>query len=745
MTLAPTRREFLKAACAGTVLSAGHNHVAIDASDSQMFTKGSRGIYAAKSVGQIKLGNRHIEYGFDLVSGALTYIENKVTKRILDIPAEAAAPVRVWCGKRDGSDEGQAAISKSEPRKLNYVVSESADAVALTLAWSDLTFGKEPSGIAVACIFTLSPDAGFIRVRTILENRGHHWITGLFLGLEGITINSNPAAERLVVGDVSGKPYLNPRQGLPEAKGYMKVPAGRRSFSIPPTVPSNMVLSWIDYSDAGTGFGTGYLNGIEIDMVGHVESQPSGLALGWRLFRLEGSRGFMWGYNGERQIYPLAPGEQFNSDEFFLLLHDGDWHKTMDVYQQLYQTTFKDDFLDWEKTSPAVRKCDIVLNTFIAWGNPSKDPKQAYDYPNGHIISRFSDIPVAVDKAVKALEADPKNIIVNVLGTATEWGIYKMPDHFPMVKEAGGQEAAGDMCRKLRELGVAGITMYAHPCFMHRQARNYVPAADTDMNYPHMDWHTSMGGIACIAAEEWYELWVKKIYPQYGAMGVNALYFDEGFGHQFICRKPEHCHGPSALGILTAQSRGATRLYRAWRSAGGANFFLCCESGSDVQARWIDLWQFTPTEALRYTHPDKLMMLGPNKSDPWASVARAWIFGCPLLVAPLSTPWEQTHLDGELLQALRQFVALRRELRKKNAPGYPQRFRDNLGLSVPPDLSAKVYADGTGVTVAYFAPKSVEGEVAVDGMPLGLPGMRTVRRTLKVSPKEMGYLIIPAR
>jgi hypothetical protein len=385
-----------------------------------------------------------------------------------------------------------------------------------------------------------------------------------------------------------------------------------------------------------------------------------------------------------------------------------------------------------------------VLNTFIAWGNPSKDSKKAYDYPGGHVISRFADIPVAVDTALKALDAIPENIIVNVLGTATEWGIYRMPDHFPMVREAGGQEAAVDMCRKLRELGVAGITMYAHPYFMHRQARNYIAAADTGMNYPHMDWHTSMGGIACIAAEEWYDLWTKEIYPQFAAMGVNSLYFDEGFGHQFICCKPEHCHGSSALGVLTAQSRGATRLYRAWRTWGGPDFFLSCESGSDVQARWIDMWQFVPTEVLRYTHPDKLMMLGPNRADPWASVARAWIFGCPLLVAPLSTPWEQTHLEGELLQALRKFVALRGELRKRKAPGYPQRFRDNLGLSVPPDLSAKVYADGTGVTVVYFAPKSFEGEVAVNGMPLGLPGMRTVRRTLKVPQKEMGYLIIPA-
>jgi hypothetical protein len=745
MTSAPTRREFLKVATAGTVLSAGTNHAAVNASAAQFLTQASRGSYAAKSDGQIKLGNRHVEYGFDLASGALTYIESKASKRRLELPEEAAAPVRIWCGKRDGSDEVQAVISRSVPRSLSYVVSESEIGIALAFEWKDLLVGKESTGVAAACTFTLSADAGFVRVKTLLENRGHLWITGLFLGLEGIALSSNPESESLMVGDIPGKPYVNPRNGLKEAKAYVKIPAGKRSFSIPPTIPSSLVLSWMDLSDGRSGFGTGYLNRTEIDMVGHVESQPIGLALGWRLFRLEGSRGFMWGYTGEKQIYPLAPGEHFISDEMFLDLHEGDWHKTADVYRQLYQIAFKDDFLDWERTSIVVRNCDIMLNTFVAWGDPSKDPKQAYDYPRGHVINRFADITVAVDKALKALEAAPENIIVNILGTATEWGIYKMPDHFPMVKEAGGQEAAEVMCRQLRNSGVAGISMYAHTSFMHRQASNYIAAADTGMNYPHMDWHTSMGGIACIAAEEWYDLWTKKIYPQFAAMGVNALYFDEGFGHQFICRKPEHSHGSSAMGVLTAQARGATRLYRAWHASGGPSAYLCCEGGSDLQARWIDLWQFAPTEVLRYTHPDKMMKMGPEKADPRASVARAWMFGCPLLIAPLSTPWGPNQLEGELLDALRRFVALRRELRKIKAPGYPHRFRDNLGLNVPPDLKAKVYADPTGVTVAYFAPKSCDCEVVVNGIPLGLPEMKTQRRTLKAAQNEMGYLILPAK
>ena len=113
-------------------------------------------------------------------------------------------------------------------------------------------------------------------------------------------------------------------------------------------------------------------------------------------------------------------------------------------------------------------------------------------------------------------------------------------------------------------------------------------------------------------------------------MGVNGLYFDEGFGHQFLAINQR---GRSSVELLTEQSRGATALYRSWRSAIGPNAFLSCESGSDVQARWIDLWHFgRPAVHLRYTHPDKLIKVQISRKELRQSVADAFLMGCPLLV-----------------------------------------------------------------------------------------------------------------
>jgi hypothetical protein len=691
---------------------------------------------------EVILGNGVLRLTFDRASGALVRLENRPARKLLAIAPSAAAPVRLWLGSRTQPDEAVLTLARSVSRKCDWQTVELDGDLSIVVRYEDLTHAGRGTGIALTQTYTISPKSDFVRLQTTIENQGAWWITGVFLGLESLSLNAEAARERLVTGGVSSAPIMDPRHAIPAGSAYVKYPARRRSFSVPPTVPTSLMLTWMDYSDDQWGLGTCYLDRSDMDLVGDVRAETDGLALGWRLFRLEGTRAFMSGINGTKQIYPLAPGEQFISDEWMLVLHAGDWHKTASAYRKRYEVVFRNDFLDWEHTSPAVRAADIVLNHQIAWGNPSSDKSRAYAYPNGHVIHRFDEIAPLTRKAIDALDVRPQNVIVNTLGTATDWGIYKMPDYFPMVEQAGGQAAAEQMARDLEAIGVAGICCYAHPYFMHRHAHNYLPAADTGWNYPHQDWHTSMGGIACIAESSWYQLWVEKIFPRYAAMGIRGLYFDEGFGHQFICTHPEHSHGGSSISILTAQSRGATRLYRAFHSVVGPKSFLCCESGSDVQARFIDLWHFNPTEVLRFTHPDKLMKATVNPKRITESIADALLFGCPLIVMPFPDGRPDI-LHGEMLDSLRRFVALRRQLREAKAPGYPQGFCDTTGLSVPDgQLRAKVFKGQSGATVVYFAREAFEGEVVLETAQLGMRGLGRVRRRIKIAAKQMGYEVI---
>ncbi|MFB3905794.1 MAG: hypothetical protein ACE15E_20285 [Acidobacteriota bacterium] len=655
----------------------------------------------SKASAGFRLANSRIELVFDEASGALVSLADKAGKTRIQPPGSAASPLRVRLGKRDGSVVHDLAVCRDVQRRVEMERSSGADRETLVLRFPDLKDANAVTGLEVSCAYTLAPDQNYLRVRTALNNRSRYWVNWLFLGLE----------------------------------------AGRRSFSIPPTMPTGMVFGWMDFASPSAGIGTGYLDRGELDMVGHVEASALGLNLGWRLFCLEGSRAFMWGYNGSQQVYALGPGEQFVSDEWLLVLHNGDWRETAQAYRSRYDHVFAEDFLDWQRTAEPVRSCDIVLNSHVAWGDPPKDRGKAYDYPNGKVVNRFADLPALVKEAVARLDIEPQSVILNVLGTGTTWGIYKMPDHLPMCPEAGGQEAADEAFRKIRELGIAGITLYAHPYFLHREATNCVPAADTRMNYPHRDWHTSLGGIACMAVPEWHQLWAEKIYPGFVRSGIAAMYFDEGFGHQFICTKAEHDHGNSALSALSAQSRGATRLYRTWREMAGPNAFLSCEGGSDVQARWIDLWHLPIIDTLRFTHPDKMSMAGVDAGNIRTSVAQAFLMGCPILVAPFPSPYASEKLEGEMLAALRDFVAARRRLRESRSPGYPFGFQDTLGLEIRPDgAQAKVYASGDGVTVVYFTPQAFEGEVRFDGKRLGWPKDRVQPLSLKTKAGEMGFL-----
>ena len=66
-----------------------------------------------------------------------------------------------------------------------------------------------------------------------------------------------------------------------------------------------------------------------------------------------------------------------------------------------------------------------------------------------------------------------------------------------------------------------------------------------------------------------------------------------------------HLHGTSAESILTAQSRGALRIFRECRRAFSEGY-LESEGGSDVGARYFDLWEAggkSPFEIVRYITP----------------------------------------------------------------------------------------------------------------------------------------------
>lgn len=161
------------------------------------------------------------------------------------------------------------------------------------------------------------------------------------------------------------------------------------------------------------------------------------------------------------------------------------------------------------------------------------------------------------------------------------------------------------------------------------------------------------------------------------------------------------------------------------------------EGGSDVGARYFDLWEAggkSPFEIVRYTHPDKLIVLFASDAE---DINRAFIYGMVVLrgVDALTPP--------EMVDAVRKYVELRRQIRERKAPGYPYGFRDDRGLSIStPSVVAKVFSDSRGITVTYYATEAASTELSINGQMLGQPRIGLRRHVLKLEAQQAGYFIL---
>lgn len=682
--------------------------------------------------GTLVLANDMVEYSFDLRSGAFNSISHKYLKQTVTVGENVAAPVHIWIGTPTEPDSRQAWISRENSRLTHHREFTDSEGVTAEFVWDNLLDKDQtPTGITVRQFYTLSSGSEFLRVRTHIVN-GADQITGLCLGIQDLSLNADPLTETFVAPTGGmGEKWTNPRSSWGDQS---------KVFSVPPTAPAGLVCTWLDLSAAVYGFGTGYLNRRGMDMIGEATLGNTTASLVWRMFRLRGGWAFMDNINGPDQLYPLRPGEEFCTDEWFLGLHAGDWHETARYYREAYERVFQGDFLPWAQVSPVARNADVILDITAAWGVTSKD--NVYDLTRGTVRNRFVDIPQKAQSLIDEVGVTPNNMLVVILGEATHWGIYMLPDYFPVNEEAGGPAGFGQMIHRLRnDMGIAGVHVYAHAAFNHPKAKNYVAEADTGWHANLYSNYDFLGTIACMDDLAWWELWKSTLIPEFVASGVNGIEFDEGFGHHFICSKPGHVHGSSAESVLTGQPRGALRIFRECRRALGQSGFLECEGGSDVQGRYFDLWegQGKSAEVVRYTHPDKLLVAFTRDAE---DVNRAFVYGNVVLCSEQGDG-TASEKEKQKLEAVRQFVVLRREIREKAAPGYPYGFRDEQGLSkVPPGLVAKAFSDPRGITVTYYAKHHVSGELRIDGKLLGHPRIRSYRHQVELEPGQAGYMAI---
>jgi len=433
----------------------------------------------------------------------------------------------------------------------------------------------------------------------------------------------------------------------------------------------------------------------------------------------------------------LEPGKEYETDDWLLAPHEGDWHRMADIYRGEYERVFDGDYLTWHDTAPAVRTMDYYMLSSLQ-------------------LKPFAGVPEGVRRYADTIDLHPENLGLLLWGSSRNFPRH-MPDHLPCSESSGGDAGARAMCRDLHGMGTQAVLFYAHLYYNHPKARDYVAEADTGCDKT-SGAPMEFGNLACPDTPAWQRLWVDTYAPGYAALGADGVTLDQGPTQYIVCPRDDHPHGADAVKRLRAHVNGIDHIIRGVRGAFDGRGMVATEVGSDIQARHVDLWQasgmgfYSPgglprTEIVRYTFPYRMALTGsddPTQLTP-EMVNEVLINGFVMFLGVQVRT--ETMVDdaakAPLRNVLRQYSRLRRAMRARKAPGYPEGFRDSDGLTVSdPAILARVYRGARGITVVYCANQAARGTITIDPAALGIGGEPPHRIEVALGDYEAGYKVL---
>ena len=692
------------------------------------------------------IGNEKVELKLDGRTGFVRDIFSKETGLHHKSERSGIWPFGLRMGDGYAPDLLRVQVDDSDAcadQEMRYELASADGVQTLRMVYDNmLTTGGARSGIRLTVHITLGDEDDYFLIAADVENHGKYDITKIFSGWGGLVAGDDRAREHFAVPDWSmGTIWDNPCDMFPdrEAFGYPIYGSG-----------GSMSAGWMDlYGDEG-GIGIGYINRQELTMFFHAHGCPripnqlggpveEGLAFNWQLLNLHHDK-TIEAIATVGGAYPIRPGESFRTDAWILAPHKGDWHRMADIYRCEYEKAFAGDYRTWANTNAEAKQIDLTVFQTV---HVKEQGPQA-----------FRTVPPAVENVIERSGIAPENLMVSILAFWQEAPLY-FPDHFPCGREnieqaiAEFTKAVGD----IRGMDVQTVMLLTHLFYNHPKARDYVPEAETDYDHQNVFWN-NIGHVACVEQPAWQELWRSSYIPGYESVGVSGVMLDQGPVAHLICTNPDHAHGRDTVKMLSSFSRGTDMQIKAFREGfSKRGCFLWSECSGDLPTRNVDMWsagdevppdRVNPRqvmEIVRYTFPWRLSSYTAFKEN-WTTtdvnecLVNAYVLG-GYFGFEVSKLW-----PAELDDAIARYIRLRKDLRDKSAPGYPQGFRDTVGLSVgDPNLVARVYVGEGGLTVVYYATEDVSTVIEID---TGILGLRAGTECLSVSLKknEAGYGIV---
>ena len=502
--------------------------------------RGRRTCYLLTEPAALRLGNELVELEIQRPTGFFREFRNKRTKAIHRVPDEAVWPFGVRTGSSDISKRSMEIRPDGIQQMRHRVLfDEQTGRLTLEMLYPDLRDNKTgtASGIELKVEISLEPSSNYFQVRGGLLNRGSEAITGL---------------------DAWRGEALSPGDGTP---GRLLIPHGVNSpseeqLSNGLTLPSPSIflsIAWGDISGRQGGMGIGYLNRQDVQAAVHVRKGKKFSEVSWSFFDLEAIAS-RFALHRQPAIYPVEPGERFETDEWFIVLHDGDWHKTADAYRQRYEEVFKGDYLTWDQTSEQAKRVDLwagmKTNNWWPWTPKSMPEGFRYD----------THMPDAMTALCRQLDARPSQVAVSVMQTQLG-SANPLPDFHKCAEYAGGCEAYARMAERLRNEGYPVVLSYVYFWDQKPEAVTFDPDGAAGIPAANLVQTEKL----CLDNAAVLKQWRNTIIPGMARLTANAVYFDMGSAFSRLCERPDHFHGSHPLGILTTGFRQINRLVQEFR------------------------------------------------------------------------------------------------------------------------------------------------------------------------------------
>ncbi len=517
--------------------------------------------------------------------------------------------------------------------------------------------------------------------------------------INGVWFGENWESDTLVYPHYAGLKIVNPVKTLAQQSsqidwawqnyrytyltGTMAQPAAEGGYALEGSYTGTISMKWLDYSgqDSGLYFAC---------------HDPALQVCSLRAHTFgPGSPGMSFSFS-----HPvcLRSGESWQSPEFAVAIHPGDWHESADRYRAFHQS-----FMFPADARPA-------------WMKTSAGLVAHYDfkYQNGGIVHRYEDI--------FGLLEDARALGLNHLLLAG-WHQDGFDNGFPQYipdSDLGSSEELKAQLAAVKEAG-GHVSLYvntriANPSYS--QLADFLEANAVKGRDGRLMKELCAGrefAVMCIGSQGWRDMLAETAARITGELGADGLYLDQlSMGEPGLCFNADHQHLYGQWNYWYQQLLEEISAYQ--------NNCLLHEGCSDAYGslsagQLVSTFVYHHTGAFpqlyRYTFPEQALvdMLYPCRNLAMrpvhvaqvsrALMDRAFVTGMYFWIYDLQDDNTFTR-DPQSLAYLKSLITLRNFWLKTFGQGI---FRDNLGLKCPePSCSAARYDSPGRLEIACANP-----------------------------------------